>query len=202
MRIALVPVLLAATLVTGCATGPTNFPVEVTRYRVDDVERGTVTIEPDSTTLEGARFQIYASAVSDALTAQGYTVLPAGQQGRFVVRIGLVSDRREVRRQSPVNIGLGGDTWSGGGRRGGVGIGLGGGISFPIGKGQRRDQIATVLTVKINTRDGNQGVWEGTAKSREDLPAGTGNDAKAAPRLANALFSGFPGESGRTIEVK
>ena len=191
--------LLAATLIAGCATGPVSFPVEVTRYRVDDVSRGTISIEADSTTFDGPRFQTYADAVGAALTAQGYTVVPAGQSSQFVARIGLQSDRRTVRRESPVSIGLGGSTYSGG--RGG-GIGIGGGFSLPIGRGQARDQIATVLSVKINAREGNLGVWEGTARSREDLPAGTGDDAKIAPRLATAMFTGFPGESGRTIEVK
>lgn len=202
MRIAFLPLALAATLVTGCATTAASWPVEVTRFRADEVGRGTVAIEPDSTTLEGARFQTYASAVGDALTAQGYTVVPAGQPAKYVARIGLASDRQQVRRESPVSIGLGGGSYTGGGRRGGVGIGLGGGISFPIGRGQKRDRIATILTVKINTREGNMGVWEGTARSQQDVPAGTADETKIAPRLATALFTGFPGESGRTIEVK
>ena len=199
MRIAILPLALAATLIGGCATAPISFPVEVTRYRVDDVGRGTISIQADSATFDGPRFQTYANAVGDALTAQGYTVVPSGQPAQFVARIGITSDRRSVRRDSAVSIGLGGDAYSGG--RGG-GIGIGGGISIPIGRGKPRDRVATILSVKIATREGNQGVWEGVAKSQEDVPAGTGDDTKTAPRLAGALFTGFPGESGRTIEVK
>lgn len=201
MRLVLIPLALAATVVSGCATNSTSFPVEVTRFRADEVGRGTVSIESDSTTLDGLRFQTYANAVADALTAQGYTVVPAGQPAKYVARIGLMSERRPVaRRDSGASIGVGGGGYSGGYRGGGVGIGLG--FTIPIGRPKPRDRVATILNVKINTREGNLGVWEGTARTQEDVPAGTGDDTRTAPRLATALFTGFPGESGRTIEVK
>ena len=49
---------------------------------------------------------------------------------------------------------------------------------------------------------GDLGVWEGRAQSREIGVVGNAVADKLAPKLATALFTGFPGESGRTIEVK
>jgi hypothetical protein len=59
-----------------------------------------------------------------------------------------------------------------------------------------------MLSVKINQRQGDLGVWEGRAQSRAIGVVGNAVADKLAPKLASALFTGFPGESGRTIEVK
>jgi hypothetical protein len=105
-----------------------------------------------------------------------------------------------VRERSPFSIGLGGGTWSGNG--GGGGVGMGGGVSFPIGRGRDREDALSMLSVKINQRQGDLGVWEGRAQSRAIGVVGNAVADKLAPKLATALFTGFPGESGRTIEVK
>ena len=80
-------------------------------------------------------------------------------------------------------------------------MGLGGGISFPIGRARPLEEVAATLSVKIDTRAG-AGVWEGRAQGREVRHVGEGDATATAGRLAHALFTGFPGESGRTIEVK
>lgn len=194
MRIA---ILIAGALVmTGCATAPTAYPVEVTRYRVDDVGRGTIALVAKDGDSQSLEFKAFAAPIADALSRQGYTVLPDGARGVYVAQISVDTDRRSVRSRSPVSVGLGGGTWSGGG-----GVGLGGGVSFPVGRGRSREQVATRLAVNIVTREG-QGVWEGHAQTLEERPVGTGDATLTATRLANALFAGFPGESGRTIEVK
>ena len=194
MRIAIV--LGAALMVTGCATAPPSFPVEVTRYRVDDVGRGTIALVSKSGESQGLEFRAYADAVGEALSRQGYTVVPDGGNGAYVAQISIAVDRRHARSRSPVSIGLG----AGGYSRGG-GVGLGGGVSFPIGRGSVREEVVTNLSVNIVTR-GGAGVWEGRATSREVHALDTGNTNAAAAKLARALFTGFPGESGRTIEVK
>jgi hypothetical protein len=192
--------LTVALMMTGCATAPVAFPTEVTRYRVDDVGRGTITLIPDDGINNGPEFQAYAAAVADALGKQGYTILPDGSTNSvYVARVGFRSDARPVRERSPFSIGLGGGTWSG--NRGG-GVGLGGGVSFPIGRGRDREDVSSLLSVKINKREGDLGVWEGRAQSRAIGVVGSAEAAKLAPKLASALFTGFPGESGRTIEVK
>lgn len=188
-------------MMTGCATAPAAFPTEVTRYRVDDVGRGTIALVPDDGVDNGPEFQAYALAVGDALSKQGYTLVPDGSKNSvYVAKIGFHTDARPVRERSPFSIGLGGGTWSG--NRGGGGVGLGGGVSFPIGRGRDREDALSLLSVKINQRQGNLGVWEGRAQSRAIGVVGNAVADKLAPKLATALFTGFPGESGRTIEVK
>jgi hypothetical protein len=100
------------------------------------------------------------------------------------------------RRRSPVSIGLGGGGYSGGYRGG---VGLGGGVSFPVGGGGGR--LGTVTQLGVRLRRGPDAVWEGQAKTLTETRDGPTTDALAT-RLAHALFSGFPGESGRTVEVR
>ena len=45
-------------------------------------------------------------------------------------------------------------------------------------------------------------MWEGQAQSLTDTTAPDADTASIATRLARALFTGFPGDTGRTIEVK
>jgi hypothetical protein len=191
--------LTAALMVTGCATAPAAFPTEVTRYRTDEVGRGTIALVPDEGIDNGPEYQAYALAVGDALAKQGYTLVPDGSKSVYVAKIGFHTEARPVRERSPFSIGLGGGTYSGN-RDGGVG--LGGGISFPIGRGREREDALSMLSVKINQRQGDLGVWEGRAQSRAIGVVGNAVADKLAPKLAAALFTGFPGESGRTIEVK
>ncbi|WP_084251346.1 DUF4136 domain-containing protein [Sphingomonas pruni] len=192
--------LTAALMVTGCATAPASFPTEVTRYRADEVGRGTIALMPDEGIDNGPEYQVYALAVGDALTKQGYTLVPDGSKSVYVAMIGFHTEARPVRERSPFSIGLGGGTWSG--NRDGGGVGLGGGVSFPIGRGRDREDALSMLSVKINQRQGDLGVWEGRAQSRAIGVVGNAVADKLAPKLATALFTGFPGESGRTIEVK
>jgi len=192
--------LTAALMVTGCATAPASFPTEVTRYRADEVGRGTIALMPDEGIGNGPEYQVYALAVGDALTRQGYTLVPDGSKSEYVAKIGFHTEARPVRERSPFSIGLGGGTWSG--NRDGGGVGLGGGVSFPIGRGRDREDALSMLSVKINQRQGDLGVWEGRAQSRAIGVVGNAVADKLAPKLAAALFTGFPGESGRTIEVK
>jgi len=192
--------LTAALMVTGCATAPASFPTEVTRYRADEVGRGTIALMPDEGIGNGPEYQVYALAVGDALNKQGYTLVPDGSKSEYVAKIGFHTEARPVRERSPFSIGLGGGTWSG--NRDGGGVGLGGGVSFPIGRGRDREDALSMLSVKINQRQGDLGVWEGRAQSRAIGVVGNAVADKLAPKLATALFTGFPGESGRTIEVK
>jgi hypothetical protein len=192
--------LTTALVMTGCATAPASFPTEVTRYRTDEVGRGTIALMPDEGIDNGPEYQVYALAVGDALTKQGYTLVPDGSKSVYVAKIGFHTEARPVRERSPFSIGLGGGTWSG--NRDGGGVGLGGGVSFPIGRGRDREDALSMLSVKINQRQGDLGVWEGRAQSRAIGVVGNAVADKLAPKLATALFTGFPGESGRTIEVK
>lgn len=60
------------------------------------------------------------------------------------------------------------------------------------------DAVATQLAVQLKRRSDGSIVWEGRAQS---ATRGAPN-AGAVRRLATALFRDFPGESGRTINVR
>ena len=88
--------LTAALMVTGCATAPASFPTEVTRYRADEVGRGTIALVPDGGVDNGPEYQVYALAVGDALAKQGYTLVPDGSKSVYVAKIGFHTEARPV----------------------------------------------------------------------------------------------------------
>lgn len=201
-------VMIGATMVAmaalgGCATGPARFPVEATRYHYDPVAaRGTVTVEPlIASGPASIEFKTYAAAVEGELLRQGFTLPAAGVPAQYVASVSFTRENRPLPpRRSPVSIGLGAGGYSGGGYRSGGGVGLGGGVSFPLGGAKSRDAIVTELAVRL--RRGPDAVWEGQAQSLTDSSATDATTDAIARRLAAALFSGFPGQSGRTIQVK
>lgn len=199
MRAILAFTAISASL-AGCATTPRSFPVQATRFHYEALaDRGTVTVEP----LPGAapaslEYKTYAAAVESELLKVGFTTPPPGGRGQYIATVGFTRAPRALPpRNSGVSVGLGGGTF-GGGRRGGGGVG--GGINFPLGAGQPRDGVVTELSVRL--RRGADAVWEGQAQSLTDTAAPDADAGSVAARLAGALFQGFPGESGRTIEVK
>jgi len=62
--------------------------------------------------------------------------------------------------------------------------------------------IATELAVTIKRSVDQSPVWEGRAHSVSDPRKAASDVGAEANTLAAALFTGFPGESGRTIQVK
>ncbi|MEH3047458.1 DUF4136 domain-containing protein [Sphingomonas adhaesiva] len=193
-------VLLAAAPLAACVSGPQVFPVEATRFHYDAVaQRGTVAVEPlpgpSSASLE---YKTYAAAVQAELLKNGFTSPAPGAKPDYIATVGFTrADRPLPPRGSPVRIGLGAGAGSGGWRGGG---GIGGGINFPIGNSPARWGVVTELAVRI--RHGADAVWEGQAQSLTDTNAPDADAASVAARLASAMFKDFPGESGRTIEVK
>ncbi len=196
--------ILAATLIaaglSGCATGPTSFPIQATRFHYDALtSRGTIAVEP----LPGGapaslEYKEYAAAVQAELLRVGYTNPGPGAVPDNHATVSFTRATRPLPpRRSPVTIGLGGGGYSGG-YSGGAGVG--GGVSFPIGGKGARSGVVTELSVRI--RHGGDAIWEGNAQSLTDLNTPGADTTAIATRLASALFTGFPGDSGRTIEVK
>jgi hypothetical protein len=199
-------ILLAAagTALSACATTGGLPPAEAIRYHLGpNVERGTVAVQP--VTSGGAppslEYRTYADAVSAELARNGYPAAAAGARPQFVA---VVDFRRGTQmgppRSSPISIGIGGGGFSGG-RRGG-GVGLGGGVGFPIGGGRARELVVSELNVTIKRNADQSPVWEGSARAAADSSRPEADTPALAQRLATALFTNFPGESGRTIEVK
>ena len=192
---------LAAASVAGCTTAGPLPPTNVVRYHLGaPIARGTVSVEP--LTAPGApaslEFKTYAAAVEGELLKTGYTLPAAGATPEYVATVGFT--RREAAgppRRSTFSVGLGGGTFSGG-RRGGGGVGLGGGVGFPIGGGGANTVLVAELAVTIKRRVDLSPIWEGRAQGVSSIKTAD----QQAGKLAAALFTGFPGESGRTIEVK
>ncbi|WP_375250053.1 DUF4136 domain-containing protein [Sphingomonas sp.] len=192
--------LVAATLLAGCATGPQVFPVEATRFHYDAVaRRGTITVEPlQGPSSASIEYKTYAAAVQAELLRNGFTNPAPGAKADYIATVGFTrADRALPPRSSPLTIGIGGGSYSGGWRGGG---GIGGGVNFPVGNTRSRWGVITELSVRI--RQGGDAIWEGQAQSLTDTTAPDADAASVANRLAQALFKDFPGESGRTIEVK
>ena len=174
-------------------------PVEVTRFHTAQtlprlkgaaliVESGPGT---DAASLEG---QVWQAAVQRELAGAGFgSATPGAADGVAEVMVERETLRRD-RARSPVSVGVGGSTGSYGG---GVGLGVG----FNLGGGPK-DMVVTRLSVRIRDRKTGEALWEGRAETREKANAKEITPSLAAPRLAHALFAGFPGTSGETITVK
>ena len=202
MRATVAIVLAGGLALAGCATTAPLPPTESVRYHrgAETVGRGTIAVELLAAGPVSLEFETYAAAVRAELVRSGYTAAAPGATPQYVAVVSYArSNRVGPPRRSPVSIGLGGGGFSGG--RGG-GVGLGGGIGFPVGGGGSSALVVTELSVTIKNRIDQSPVWEGQAQAVADArAAGSNADAQAA-KLASALFAGFPGESGRTIEVR
>jgi hypothetical protein len=199
----LAPALLAA--------GPAmaGEPVEVTRFHTPEtlarLAPGPVEVVAapglDSASLET---RALLDGVADELARAGFATSGTAGQVARVAEVRLTRDAVEggtVRRGGPaVNVGVG--VGSGGFRRhGGTRVGVGLGVGFPVGGGSRsREVVDSELSVTIRDKASGAPLWEGrsnvrTGRREADRP-------EVAAQLAAALFSGFPGRSGETIEVR
>ncbi len=190
--------LLAASLqLPACATPAYVSPVDVTRFVSDTpafLGQGTIQIVPVAgLDAESIEYGIYRDAVRLELEELGYRVVMVN--GSQTAQLGVdqfVLD--EGNRRGPVDVGVGGST-------GTYGSGLGVGIGFNLG-GQPAERIAREIVVNIRAAGGGQNLWEGRASMTATANSDYAADAAAAPRLADALFSDFPGTSGETISVE
>ena len=185
--------MLGLTLLSGCVT-PVG-PVEVTRFHVPDAAllgRGPIVMEPaqgmDGGSLE---YRAYAAAVMRQLVLLGYSEQAGGNPAAQVAVVGL--DRQNIAPQragGPVSVGMGGGT-------GGVGLGIGIDLSGPPPA-----YTATELSVTIRERAGGRSLWEGRARFDVRTDSPLSSTGLGAAKMAEALFKGFPGKSGETIEVR
>lgn len=189
--IALAPLALAA-----CATPAYVSPVEVTRFvapAATTLGQGTITVRAaPGTDGEGLEFGLYRAAVAAELERLGYRVVPDG--GAQVATVSVRQSVVQPSRRGPVSVGGSGSVGSWG-----SGIGLGLGIDL---SGRPQDQIDRQITVAIRPADSPGNLWEGRARFTATGNSAFADAAPAATRAAAALFAGFPGQSGETIEVE
>ena len=188
---------LAALALASCVA-PVG-PVEVTRFHVPELAslgRGAIAVEPaagqDGASLE---FSSYAGAVSRQLSLLGYSETAGASSSPQVALLRI--DRRSWRpdrARGPVSVGIGGSTGSYGS---GVGVGIGLDLSGPP-----PEQVETLLGVTIKDRASGKALWEGKASFAVRATSPLATTQLGAAKLAEALFKGFPGSSGETIQVQ
>jgi hypothetical protein len=186
----------AALALAGCAAQAPE--TRVTRFHLGQpIARGEIAVEARDPAMAGTlEFKNYAGAVADELVRTGFRLAPGIAKSELVAVVDVSRGTRAMLDEgSPFSIGIGGGTF-------GRNVGVGGGVSFPIGKSRTRELIGTQLAVQIKRRSDGTVIWEGRAMSeaRSDTPYA--EPAAAVLKLAAALFQDFPGESGRTITVK
>ena len=194
-RPALAALALTAAALSGCVT-PVG-PVQVTRFHAADVSplgKGTIAVEPapgsDGNSIE---WQTYRAAVMRQLVLLGYSETQFGRSAQVAY---LRLSRRTLVPQgsNPVSVGVGGSTGTYGS---GVGMGIGLNLSP-----KPAVQIATDLAVAIKDRASAMTLWEGRASFTVSSKSPLAATALGAPKMSEALFQGFPGTSGATIDVK
>jgi hypothetical protein len=192
--------LSALALIAGCATDDMATGASVTRFHLGQpIVRGAIAVESvDPRDANGLEFAQISASVARELTRLGWTVVP-NSASEQVAMVNLTQQRREAARRSGFSIGIGGGTGSYG-RHGGVGVG--GGVSVPVGGGGTNLVIGSQLSVRIQRRSDATVAWEGRAQTEARAGTPLSTRAGAADRLAAVMFRDFPGESGRTIRVR
>lgn len=191
---------LAALLMLPLSACMTALPsVDVTRFHGDAVPRGgTVSIvSADARDAASLEFRSTASAVAAALRRVGFNVLDEGASGAAFTAV--LDLRRETiepgdSRRSPVSVGVGGSTGSYG-----SGVGLGIGIDL---SGKPKPIVSTQLRIQLREANGGRTVWEGRAETAAKQGSPAAQPGMAAGKLADALFSDYPGPSGKTVTVQ
>ncbi|HEX8482089.1 MAG TPA: DUF4136 domain-containing protein [Allosphingosinicella sp.] len=195
----------------GCATG---LPTQVSRYQAMPAPAGqTFAIQAsDPEDRGGLEFSRYADLVRRHMTAQGYSEAASPQSASLIVSLDYgVDDGRQQVVTRPAMGGYGRFGYGGFGYRpywsrfGGYGR-----LRSPFyygwddpywyrGWGDEID-VYTVYTsfldMDIRRPDG-QAVFEGTARARSR----TDELGVLVPNLIEAMFTGFPGNSGETVKI-
>jgi hypothetical protein len=188
---------------SACATG---LQTKVSRYQAMPAPQGqsfvVVPINPND--MGGLEFSRYAELVAQRMQAQGYARAPSINQATMIVRVGYGVDDGHTEIVS--------DPFYGGyGSRFGYGRGWGRGYMWgwndpfwygyggPYGGGSIRSYTYYVsqLDLDIRRKVDNASLFEGKAKARsrtDELP-------RLVPSLVDAMFTGFPGQSGETIKI-
>ena len=192
----------AALALSGCATG---LNTRVSRFQEMSAPAGqSFVVQSKDPRLDGSlEFQHYADIVAAHMVQQGYTRASDPSHADLVVDMHYSVDRgREKIVSYPDPWGPPWGPWGGyWGRRG---WGWGWNDPFLFGPGFGYDSNVrsyTVYTSELDldidrTTDGKQ-VFQGRAEahsSSDSLP-------KLVPQLIEAMFTGFPGNSGETVKI-
>ncbi len=194
MKHAMRAIGLAALLILS-ACGVRSITLDVTRFHLlPPMAGGSVAIvAKDERNAGSIEFTNYAELVGSALSRFGYRRAAEGLPDYIVLidyfqRPLTIPDDGERGRMS---VGVGG----GSGGRTSVGVGFG--TSFGLG-GERRQMAARTFTLELESRQTGERLFEGRVQSRGPAE----NFAEVIPYMIDALFDGFPGNSGDTVTVR
>jgi hypothetical protein len=206
----MLPFVAAAALLAlgGCAT---PFNAKVSRFQQLPPAAGQsfVVRAADPRLDGGIEFNQYAQIVSAKLAQQGYQPAPDNSRADLIVKIGYGVDKGREKVVSSPGFGGGyGGFGPGFGRYGGGygRFGYYGRSRFAFGFNDPFlfDNDVSSFTIytseldlRIDRADTGKSVFEGTAKAQsrnDDLPY-------LVPRLVEAMFTGFPGNSGETVKI-
>ncbi|HEY0413474.1 MAG TPA: DUF4136 domain-containing protein [Allosphingosinicella sp.] len=202
---------LALLSLGGCATG---FPAQVSRFQQMPAPQGqSFAIQAaDAADRGGLEFAQYADLVRRHLTALGYSEAPSPQAASLIVSLDYGVDNG---KQQIVNWGPSVGAYGGFGRYRGFGygprwsrFGVGGrfrspffwGWDDPFWFGDDIDVYnvyTSFLDLDIKRTADGQAVFEGTAKARSR----TDDLRVLVPNLVEAMFTGFPGNSGEQVRI-
>lgn len=193
---------LPLALVVGLSACATPFKADVSRFAVPlPAPQGQTfaVVAEDPKLAGGLEFATYANEVAAEMTQLGYARASSPETADMLVRFDYRVDGGRERVRTDLN-GAGFGPW---GRWGGWGGGFGAwgfGFNDPFfgGPDVRSYTIYTSgVDVKIDRRTDGQRLFEGKAEavSRSNrLP-------RLVPNLVDALFTGFPGNSGETVRI-
>jgi hypothetical protein len=186
---------LAAALLAGCTQTYVS-PVSVTRFVGAEPARlgqGPIAVVPAPGLPAAPEFAAFQGAVAADLARLGYRVTsePAAPQ---VAELSLGRAVDIAGRRNPVSVGVGGETGSYGS---GFGAGVGINLTPPP-----PDIAHTQIGVVIRDTATHRSLWEGRAEFSASGNTPYANPQATAQKMADALFAGFPGRSGETIDVK
>lgn len=187
----------AAALLSGCVA-PVG-PVEVTRFHLPDTAmlgRGAIAVDvAPGEDANGIEARTYRAEVARRLVLLGYSEAAPGTPAPQVAEVRVSRQTwRPERSGSPVSVGVGGSTGS-------YGSGVGLGIGFDL-SGRPPAQTRTDLAVRIRDRASGQALWEGRASFTVRADSPMAQTSLGAAKMTEALFKGFPGQSGATITVE
>lgn len=205
---------LALIAVSACAA---PFNAQVNRFQALPAPQGqTFTIRAAEPKLDGSlEFAQYARLVSDKLSAQGYQPATNASAANLIVSLDYGVDRGKEKIRSVPGSGFGFGGFGGFGpysRWGGFGgyspyYGYGHrsfvyGFYDPFLFGSGYDEVEsyTVFTSGLDlniNRVGGERVFEGKAKAMST----SDNLSYLVPNLIEAMFTGFPGNSGETVKI-
>lgn len=195
---------VSALSLSACATG---LRTQVSRFQAMPAPQGQsfVVVPTDPANIGGLEFSRYAELVAQEMQRQGFSRAPSIDQATMVVQVGYDVDdgNTEIVSDPFPTYGYGyyGRGWGYpyyGRRRSAFYWGWNDPFWFGPYDGIRSyTYYVSELDMRIRRKADNASLFEGTAKARSR----TDNLQKVVPSLVQAMFTGFPGNSGETVRI-